>query len=108
MVHRIGTVGGDIHLKNRALAFATDRLHRDARQRKIIRQLAVVDPEVNEITQPLWRNLHFVWRGRPRPRETYIVCDLKIQTKNKKLRQNPNQYLVARALLPAKRLIADS
>src|SRR3979490_1895691 len=58
MIHSVRTIGGDVHLENRPITLAANRLDRDPRQRQIICELMVVDVKVNEIAQPLRRNLH--------------------------------------------------
>ena len=62
MVHGVGTVGSDVHIENRAVAFAADGLDRNTGQREIIRQLVIIHLEVDEITQPVGRDFHFVKR----------------------------------------------
>jgi hypothetical protein len=52
MIHRIGTVGGDLHLEDGGVALAGNALDGNARQGKFIRKAPVVDREVNEIAQP--------------------------------------------------------
>jgi hypothetical protein len=58
MIHGVRAIGRDVHLKDRPIAFAANRLNRNPSQSQIIRKLMVVDIEVNEIAQPLRRDFH--------------------------------------------------
>ena len=58
VIHGVGTVGGDLHLEDGAVAFAGDAFDRDAGKRKFVRKTTVVDREVNEVAQPMGRNFH--------------------------------------------------
>src|SRR6202171_4900754 len=62
MVHGVGTVGGDVHIEARAVAFPADGLDRNSGQREIVRQLVIIHLDVDEITQPLGRDFHFSGR----------------------------------------------
>src|SRR5262249_26793079 len=58
VVHRVHAVGGDVHLEGGVRAGALDRLDSDAGVRQILRKLAVVDIELNEVAHPIWRDPH--------------------------------------------------
>ena len=58
VVHGIRTIGRDLHFEDGVFALTADRFHGDPCQGQVVRELVVVDREVNEITQPCGRNLH--------------------------------------------------
>ncbi len=59
VIHRVRTVGRDVHLEGGLITFAADRLDCNPGQGQIIGELVVIDVEVNEIAQPLRRNFHY-------------------------------------------------
>src|SRR5580704_7791334 len=62
MIHRVGTIGRNVHLEGGLIPLAADRLDCNPRQSQIIGKLMVVDVEVNKIAQPLRRNFHRSWK----------------------------------------------
>ena len=58
MIHRIRTVGRDLHLEDGVIAFARDALNGNARKSKFVRKTQVVDRKVNEVAQPMVRDFH--------------------------------------------------
>src|SRR5208282_1559714 len=58
VIHRVGTVGRDIHLEDGVVAFSGNTFDRNARKGKFVRKPAVVDREVNEVAQPMGRDFH--------------------------------------------------
>ncbi len=49
MIHRIRTVGRDLHLEHGAVAFAGNTFNGNARKREFVRKAGVIDRDVNEI-----------------------------------------------------------
>src|SRR5438876_6883330 len=58
VIHRVGPVGADLHLENGVLARAAHRFYGNPRGSKILRQSPVIYPELDKITNPLWRKFH--------------------------------------------------
>src|SRR5262249_52672398 len=60
MTHGVWTVGADLHFENRLSIHLADRLHRDASEGEVVGKLAIVDLEVNDFAEPLWRKSHSI------------------------------------------------
>ena len=58
MVHCVGTVGANLHLKHGAGTGAADAFNGNADGGQVLGQTLVIDWDVNKIANPLWRDLH--------------------------------------------------
>ena len=58
MIHRVGTVGSDLHFEDGIRAFPGYTFDRDADAGQIFRKAGVVNGNVNEIANPLGREFH--------------------------------------------------
>jgi hypothetical protein len=59
MIHGVRTVGSDLHFKDGIRTFAGNAFDRDADGSQIFGEPAIVDGKVNELANPLWRELHY-------------------------------------------------
>jgi hypothetical protein len=55
MIHRIGTVRPNLHFKHGVDAAAADPLDRNSNVGQVLSQPPVVNREINELANPLWR-----------------------------------------------------
>src|SRR5258708_4088388 len=58
MIHCIGTVRPNLHLKNGLRARSANPLHRNPNARKTLRKAPVVDGQIDKIAIPLWGKFH--------------------------------------------------
>jgi hypothetical protein len=58
MIHRIGTIGPNLHLEDSVSARTADPLDRDANIGQVLSEPRIIDGEVNVIANPLWRKFH--------------------------------------------------
>jgi hypothetical protein len=63
MIHRVGTVRPNLHLEHFIRTGPADTLHCNPDSSQILSQSPVIDREINEVANPLWRKFHLVlWR----------------------------------------------
>src|ERR1700733_10140642 len=60
MIHRIGTIRSNLHLKHSVGTRPADPLDSNSDASQILSQPPVIDGNVNKLPHPLWRNLHFL------------------------------------------------
>src|SRR5215469_2244916 len=58
MIHRVRSIGPDLHLKDGVRARPADPLDRNPNIGQVLGELSILDSEVNVIPNPLWRKFH--------------------------------------------------
>jgi hypothetical protein len=59
MIHRIGTIRSNLHLKNGVSARPADPFNGNPNASQILSQPPVIDGQLNKLPHPMWRNLHY-------------------------------------------------
>lgn len=62
MIHRIGTIRANLHLKHRIDAGPADPLDRNPRRGQILSQPPVIDSEINKVANPVRGEFHTVFK----------------------------------------------
>jgi hypothetical protein len=58
MIHRVGTIGPNLHLEHGLSSRPADAFDGNPNASQILSQLPVIDGKIDKFSHPLWRNLH--------------------------------------------------
>jgi hypothetical protein len=58
MIHRVGTIRSNLHLEHSVCARSADSFDRNADAQSNPQPAPVIDGEIDEVANPLWRKFH--------------------------------------------------